>query len=51
MLSTQGQVWLRCRAGHLTQHTRLDTGWFNRNSGTMTHDHGSLDDWIRFLGQ
>ncbi|MEU5159619.1 hypothetical protein AB0G74_08410 [Streptomyces sp. NPDC020875] len=50
VLSTQGRVWLRCRAGHETHETRLDTAWFNRNSGPMTEEHGSYEDGIRFLG-
>ncbi|MEU3602652.1 hypothetical protein ABZ714_28645 [Streptomyces sp. NPDC006798] len=48
-LSAQGRVWLRCRAGHETQ-PGLDTAWFNRNSGPMTHEHASYQDGIRFLG-
>ncbi|MFI1890263.1 hypothetical protein [Streptomyces jumonjinensis] len=50
VLSLQGKVWLRCRAGHETHATRLDTVWFNRNSGPMMHSHDSYEDGIRFLG-
>ncbi|MGW4200961.1 hypothetical protein [Streptomyces sp. NPDC004726] len=50
VLSTQGRVWLRCRAGHETHDTRLSTAWFNRNSGPMTEEHASYQDGIRFLG-
>ncbi|MFF3556211.1 hypothetical protein ACFYXL_22725 [Streptomyces tsukubensis] len=50
VLSVQGRVWLRCRAGHETHEAGLDTAWFNRNSGPMTEEHGSYDDGIRFLG-
>ena len=28
ILSTRGQVWLRCRAGHQQHETRLDTAWY-----------------------
>jgi hypothetical protein len=50
VLSTQGRVWLRCRAGHETEHTGLDTAWFNRNSGPMAQEHSTYEDGIRFLG-
>ncbi|MFF0448068.1 hypothetical protein ACFYT4_16940 [Streptomyces sp. NPDC004609] len=50
VLSTRGRVWLRCRAGHETDHTGLDTAWFNRNSGPMTEEHASYENGIRFLG-
>ncbi|GAA2254548.1 hypothetical protein GCM10010232_49590 [Streptomyces amakusaensis] len=50
VLSLQGRVWLRCRAGHETHGTGLDTAWFNRNSGPMTEEHASYQDGIRFLG-
>ncbi|MFI6287614.1 hypothetical protein ACIBCM_23195 [Streptomyces sp. NPDC051018] len=50
VLHAQGRVWLRCRAGHETRETGLDTAWFNRNSGPMTEEHASYQDGIRFLG-
>lgn len=50
VLSAQGRVWLRCRAGHETHETGLDTAWFNRNSGPMTEQHSSYEDGIRSLG-
>ncbi|MER5822144.1 hypothetical protein ABT086_07640 [Streptomyces mirabilis] len=43
-------VWLRCPAGHETKQTRLDTAWYNRNSGPVDHFHPTLDDGLRHLG-
>ncbi|MFJ4689247.1 hypothetical protein [Streptomyces sp. NPDC088789] len=50
VLNQQHTVWLRCRAGHETIQTRLDTAWFNRHSGPMEHHHATYEDGIRFLG-
>ncbi|MFE0101317.1 hypothetical protein ACFWZ2_09485 [Streptomyces sp. NPDC059002] len=43
-------VWLRCEAGHETQETRLDTAWYNRNSGPVDRFHPTLEDGLRHLG-
>ncbi len=43
-------VWLRCEAGHETHETRLDTAWYNRNSGPVDHFHLTLEDGLRHLG-
>ncbi|MDL2075796.1 hypothetical protein QNN03_05025 [Streptomyces sp. GXMU-J15] len=43
-------VWLRCEAGHETLETRLDTAWYNRNSGPVDHFHPTLEDGLRHLG-
>ncbi|MFD7856855.1 hypothetical protein ACFV6B_21575 [Streptomyces microflavus] len=44
-------VWLRCEAGHETKEARLDTAWYNRNSGPVDHFHPTLDEGLRHLGQ
>ncbi|MFD9187214.1 hypothetical protein ACFWCA_03205 [Streptomyces phaeochromogenes] len=44
-------VWLRCPAGHETEETRLDTAWYNRNSGPVEHFHPTLEDGLRHLGR
>lgn len=43
-------VWLRCRAGHETKETGLDTAWYNRNSGPADRWHPTLEDGLRHLG-
>lgn len=43
-------VWLRCEAGHEAKETRLDTAWYNRNSGPVDHFHPTLDEGLRHLG-
>nr|WP_306490412.1 hypothetical protein [Streptomyces brasiliscabiei] len=43
-------VWLRCEAGHEAQEPRLDTAWYNRNSGPVDHFHPTLEDGLRHLG-
>lgn len=43
-------VWLRCPAGHETEETRLDTAWYNRNSGPIDHFHPTLEDGLHHLG-
>jgi hypothetical protein len=43
-------VWLRCEAGHETKEIRLDTAWYNRNSGPVDHFHPTLDEGLRHLG-
>ncbi|MFE4546483.1 hypothetical protein [Streptomyces sp. NPDC056785] len=50
ILSTRGEIWLRCRAGHQQQETRLDTVWFNRNSGPADATHATFEDCLRHLG-
>lgn len=44
-------VWLRCPAGHETEETRLDTAWYNRNSGPVDHFHPTLEDGLHHLGR
>lgn len=43
-------VWLRCEAGHETKESRLDTAWYNRNSGPVDHYHPTLEEGLRHLG-
>ncbi|WP_371665789.1 hypothetical protein OG306_29720 [Streptomyces sp. NBC_01241] len=43
-------VWLRCEAGHEAEESRLDTAWYNRNSGPVDHFHPTLDEGLRHLG-
>ncbi|MFG2213156.1 hypothetical protein [Streptomyces sp. NPDC048638] len=43
-------VWLRCTAGHEVQELRLDTAWYNRNSGPIDHFHPTLEEGLRHLG-
>ncbi|MEV7706573.1 hypothetical protein AB0O59_26515 [Streptomyces sp. NPDC088922] len=50
ILSTHGQIWLRCRAGHQQQETRLDTAWYNRHSGPADATHATFEDCLRHLG-
>ncbi|MFF3412471.1 hypothetical protein ACFYW8_41310 [Streptomyces sp. NPDC002742] len=50
ILSTRNQIWLRCRVGHQQQETRLDTAWFNRNSGPADATHATFEDCLRHLG-
>ncbi|MFC8708921.1 MULTISPECIES: hypothetical protein [unclassified Streptomyces] len=51
ILSTRDQIWLRCRAGHQQQESRLDTAWFNRNSGPAdVPTHATFEDCLRHLG-
>ncbi|MFC5218859.1 hypothetical protein [Streptomyces coerulescens] len=50
ILSTRDQIWLRCRVGHQQRETRLDTAWFNRNSGPADATHATFEDCLRHLG-
>ncbi|GGL34758.1 hypothetical protein GCM10010095_20130 [Streptomyces anthocyanicus] len=50
ILSTRGQIWLRCRAGHQQQETRIDTAWYNRHSGPADATHATFEDCLRHLG-
>ncbi|MFJ7997529.1 hypothetical protein ACIQ7D_10340 [Streptomyces sp. NPDC096310] len=50
ILCTRDQVWLRCRAGHQQLETRLDTAWYNRNSGPTVSRHATFEDCLRHHG-
>ncbi|ULR48417.1 hypothetical protein [Streptomyces deccanensis] len=50
ILSTCGAIWLRCRAGHQRVETRLDTAWYNRNSGPADATYATFEDCLRHLG-
>jgi hypothetical protein len=50
ILSTHDQIWLRCRAGHQQQETRLDTAWYNRHTGPVDATHATFEDCLRHLG-
>ncbi|WP_374940071.1 hypothetical protein [Streptomyces finlayi] len=50
ILSTQDRIWLRCRAGHQQQETRLDTAWYNRHTGPADATHATFEDGLRHLG-
>ncbi|WP_328935077.1 MULTISPECIES: hypothetical protein [unclassified Streptomyces] len=50
ILSTRDQVWLRCREGHQQHETRLNTAWYNRNSGPADATHATFEDCLRHLG-
>ncbi|KKD13946.1 MULTISPECIES: hypothetical protein [Streptomyces] len=50
ILSTRGEIWLRCRAGHQQQETCIDTAWYNRHSGPADATHTTFEDCLRHLG-
>ncbi|WP_435841985.1 hypothetical protein [Streptomyces hirsutus] len=50
VLSTRGQIWLRCRAGHQQHEKRLDTAWYNRHAGPTDATHSTFEDCLRHLG-
>ncbi|WP_406401985.1 hypothetical protein [Streptomyces uncialis] len=50
LLAMGNNVWRRCREGHETLDPDLDTAWFNRHSGPMEHNFGSLQEGLRHLG-
>jgi hypothetical protein len=50
VISTRDRIWLRCRIGHQQRETRLDTAWFNRNSGPADATHATFEDCLRHLG-
>ncbi|MFJ4966854.1 hypothetical protein ACIP6P_31135 [Streptomyces sp. NPDC088729] len=50
ILSTRDEIWLRCRAGHQQQETRLDTAWYNRHAGPADATHATFEDCLRHLG-
>ncbi|MEU6825579.1 hypothetical protein ABZ921_33620 [Streptomyces atriruber] len=45
-----GSVWLHCALGHEMHEPRLDTAWYNRNSGPVDRFHPTLEDGLRYLG-
>ncbi len=45
-----GAIWLRCRADHYALEPRLDSAWYNRNSGPADRYHPNLEDGLRHLG-
>ncbi|WP_327669491.1 MULTISPECIES: hypothetical protein [unclassified Streptomyces] len=51
ILSTRDQIWVRCRAGHQQQETRIDTAWFNRHFGPADATHATFEDCLRHLGR
>ncbi|MBT2423435.1 hypothetical protein J7F01_41270 [Streptomyces sp. ISL-22] len=51
ILSTRDQIWLRCRAGHQQQETRLDIAWYNRHTGPVDATHTAFEDCLRYLDQ
>ncbi|MFD4377814.1 hypothetical protein [Streptomyces sp. NPDC058486] len=50
MISLRDEVWLRCPAGHEQHEPCLDTTWYDRHSGPVTHRHDTYDDGLRDLG-
>ncbi|MGP3756942.1 hypothetical protein [Streptomyces sp. IBSNAI001] len=50
ILSTRDEIWLRCRAGHQQQETRLDTAWYNRHAGPADATHATFEDCLHHLG-
>ncbi|MEU4030605.1 hypothetical protein [Streptomyces anulatus] len=50
ILSTRDEIWLRCRAGHQQQETRLGTAWYNRHAGPADATHATFEDCLRHLG-
>ncbi|MFE2192772.1 hypothetical protein ACFXAQ_18365 [Streptomyces olivaceus] len=50
ILSTRGEIWLRCTAGHQQLETRIDTAWYNRHSGPADATHATFEDCLRHLG-
>lgn len=50
ILSTRGEIWLRCRAGHQQLETRIDTAWYNRHSGPADGTFATFEDCLRHLG-
>ncbi|MGW4289621.1 hypothetical protein ACWEIK_22120 [Streptomyces sp. NPDC004673] len=50
ILSTRDQIWLRCRAGHQQQEPRLDTAWFNRNSGPADATYATFEECLHHHG-
>lgn len=50
ILATRGEIWLRCQANHQQLETRLDTAWYNRNSGPAEKTYATFEDCLRHLG-
>ncbi|MGJ5984160.1 hypothetical protein [Streptomyces acidiscabies] len=50
VISTRGEIWLRCRAGHQQRETRLDAAWFNQHSAPASGEHETFEDCLRHLG-
>ncbi|MCZ4101325.1 hypothetical protein G3I60_40130 [Streptomyces sp. SID13666] len=50
ILSAHDQIWLRCRAGHQQQESRLNTAWYNRHTGPADATHATFEDCLRHLG-
>ncbi len=51
ILAAEGQIWLRCPAGHTAPEPRLDVAWFNRTSGPAgTTTYGSLEEGLKDFG-
>ncbi|MFE4612050.1 hypothetical protein ACFRK5_27450 [Streptomyces niveus] len=51
VLSTRDQIWLRCRAGHQQHETRLDTAWYNRNTGPADATFSTFEQGLRHYGR
>ncbi|MER6465768.1 hypothetical protein ABT278_35610 [Streptomyces sp. NPDC001228] len=50
ILSTRGEIWLRCRAGHQQQEPRIDTAWYNRHAGPATGTYATFEDCLHHHG-
>ncbi|TXL83938.1 hypothetical protein [Streptomyces sp. IB2014 016-6] len=44
------EVWLRCQDGHQALEPRLDTAWFDRNSGPNETRRATFEEGLRHLG-
>ncbi|MGW1015510.1 hypothetical protein [Streptomyces niveus] len=51
VLSTRDQIWLRCRAGHQQHEPRLDTAWYNRNTGPADATFATFEQGLRHYGR
>ncbi|MGW4441984.1 hypothetical protein [Streptomyces sp. NPDC004682] len=50
ILATRDQIWLRCRAGHQQQESRLDTAWYNRHTGPADATYATFEECLRHHG-
>lgn len=50
ILAVEGQIWLRCPAGHTEAEPRLDMAWFNRTSGPIGPTYDSLEEGLKDFG-
>ncbi|MET9374044.1 hypothetical protein ABZX98_07825 [Streptomyces sp. NPDC002992] len=50
ILATQGRVWLRCSAGHVTPEPRLDIAWYNRHCGPTDATFDTLEEGLSEYG-